>query len=999
MAAACAARATAPATVPGRRRQRTRRIRTRRSPCRSIARAATSSRAAILDPGASRRHGARHILRARDRARCASRRGTARAARTSHATEPTSPIRRGSRLERHLGRAVQVRSLPWHSAHRNTRRRLDCDRADCHGTEVALGRQRRRPRSQPSGQSPAHRRDRRIGALRRCHSTPEHVAAGADLRARAGGRACRRGSSRCTSRDRRAAARASETWQLAQAAWPAAAWSAGSVGGRVAGRARGRRRDAAGPVRAMASLAAPGDGRVRPARLVLVAVAHAGVGWPACGSWQPWHSAGGPRARLRLCLAWQVPQARAAAGACATDAPWHEAQSWWPGFEATSVVSRAWQVAQRVFASSAANACGLWHASQAMPPAWAPVSNAATFAWQLVHASATTRGSSPWGAWHVDARRLAAVRDLDVRVAPDARRRGLGRSVRRVAARADRVRRHRRARRASSSRRGSRCTPARPGDEVVRADGSRCTSRGPPAAAPRAAHGRRARRERGGRRRVIAVAVGAARRAGVLGVLGRALVVAARAVGGDDRRRLVHAVALGAVGRGVLHDGRAGRPRGLAWQPMHVGAGAPGANAWHDRQLVAAALRRRGARPRPPSRGSFAQTAVPGFLNPSRSKSWQAWHSIRLAHVGLVAGARAKLGPRRGDDSGRHSVRAARPAQDERRDRRPRGPRPRATRLQSEAPLAGVTGRPRGTRGTAGRGARPCGSRSPGRAGCRPGRRRGGIRRRAARPRPRGNRRTTSGSMRACDAVVPAARRQPAGRVRAARRRARADVLARVAVDARALGVARRAEARVGARLLGVARGEAGAVQAGRLTSSKASFAGSAGTVPSPWHDAHCRSVWQLAQRSRALAARVPCSRIQSPSCTRWSSGRRALGGEVDVASIAVAQRPLVAVLVAAEAGRHLRQDGVGPRLGHLDVAAHAVALRPRACDSRARSEGALRASSTASRTYGLAVARPARALRRAASGGSARQIGVGRKVQRPRVAGGIERRRGIRRS
>ena len=54
---------------------------------------------------------------------------------------------------------------------------------------------------------------------------------------------------------------------------------------------------------------------------------------------------------------------------------------------------------------------------------------------------------------------------------------------------------------------------------------------------------------------------------------------------------------------------------------------------------------------------------------------------------------------------------------------------------------------------------------------------------------------------------------------------------------------------------------------------------------------------------------------------------QRVLRGQVHVAAVAVAHFPLVLVLVAAEARRHLRQDG--PRLGVGDgaVAAHAVAV------------------------------------------------------------------------
>jgi hypothetical protein len=71
----------------------------------------------------------------------------------------------------------------------------------------------------------------------------------------------------------------------------------------------------------------------------------------------------------------------------------------------------------------------------------------------------------------------------------------------------------------------------------------------------------------------------------------------------------------------------AGRfPSALAWQLMHVGSVRPRANAWqvkHSVELDGAAW---WAPPRSFA-WHFTQTAVPGFLNPSRSKSWQSWHS------------------------------------------------------------------------------------------------------------------------------------------------------------------------------------------------------------------------------------------------------------------------------------------------------------------------------------------------------------------------------------
>jgi hypothetical protein len=53
--------------------------------------------------------------------------------------------------------------------------------------------------------------------------------------------------------------------------------------------------------------------------------------------------------------------------------------------------------------------------------------------------------------------------------------------------------------------------------------------------------------------------------------------------------------------------------------------------------------------------------------------------------------------------------------------------------------------------------------------------------------------------------------------------------------------------------------------------------------------------------------------------------GQRAFGLQIDVATAAVAQSPLVAVLVTAEATRHLRQHRFGPLFGHFHVAVNAI--------------------------------------------------------------------------
>jgi hypothetical protein len=69
--------------------------------------------------------------------------------------------------------------------------------------------------------------------------------------------------------------------------------------------------------------------------------------------------------------------------------------------------------------------------------------------------------------------------------------------------------------------------------------------------------------------------------------------------------------------------------------------------------------------------------------------------------------------------------------------------------------------------------------------------------------------------------------------------------------------------------------------------------------------------------------------------------GEGALCGEIDVTSIAVTQRPLVTMLMAAETRGHLRKHSVGSRLRDLPMAVNAIALRrervPRVCEAELR--------------------------------------------------------------
>jgi hypothetical protein len=57
---------------------------------------------------------------------------------------------------------------------------------------------------------------------------------------------------------------------------------------------------------------------------------------------------------------------------------------------------------------------------------------------------------------------------------------------------------------------------------------------------------------------------------------------------------------------------------------------------------------------------------------------------------------------------------------------------------------------------------------------------------------------------------------------------------------------------------------------------------------------------------------------------------KRALALHVDVATVAVARRPLVLVLVTSKARRHLRTKALGAFEADLDVTSHAVSLRRR---------------------------------------------------------------------
>jgi hypothetical protein len=134
---------------------------------------------------------------------------------------------------------------------------------------------------------------------------------------------------------------------------------------------------------------------------------------------------------------------------------------------------------------------------------------------------------------------------------------------------------------------------------------------------------------------------------------------------------------------------------------------------------------------------------------------------------------------------------------------------------------------------------------------------------------------------------------------------------------------------------------EAGAVQAGQANVVKGKPGGQT------WHGPHAmaRGALPLGVTGCAEIARAggSCAVLANPVAVmdHMIVGRCALPGEINVASVAVAKRPFVTVLVAAEASSHLRQHRVWTRLGDLDMAVNAVALRgehvARVCETELR--------------------------------------------------------------
>jgi hypothetical protein len=147
----------------------------------------------------------------------------------------------------------------------------------------------------------------------------------------------------------------------------------------------------------------------------------------------------------------------------------------------------------------------------------------------------------------------------------------------------------------------------------------------------------------------------------VLAVLDGALDMAARAIGRNDRRRLVNAVTLGAVDRRMLRDGR---PLAMA---LGVAADARGCGL----------IRREGVTRQAPGGVAAGPSAVRdlrffGVAVLAHAGSWvfeavvfeivaRGTVDVEAAYVFLVPGTRAVLSPRRGDEAGGYARWRARP--------------------------------------------------------------------------------------------------------------------------------------------------------------------------------------------------------------------------------------------------------------------------------------------------------------------------------------------------
>jgi hypothetical protein len=180
-------------------------------------------------------------------------------------------------------------------------------------------------------------------------------------------------------------------------------------------------------------------------------------------------------------------------------------------------------------------------------------------------------------------------------------------------------------------------------------------------------------------------------------------------------------------------------------------------------------------------------------------------------------------------------------------------------------------------------------------------------------------------------AVLSAAARRahPTGRVRAPRRRSRCDARCAMAIAARALAMTGGAQPRRRPRLLGVARAKASEVQARESSLVQSHSPGESGNRRAMARRARPLGVTRSAEIARARRARAvlaqPITVVHDVA-----GGQRALLGQVHVATITIAHRPLVFVLMTSKAGRHLRAQRLRPGHAYLAMTTDAIAARRR---------------------------------------------------------------------
>ncbi len=175
--------------------------------------------------------------------------------------------------------------------------------------------------------------------------------------------------------------------------------------------------------------------------------------------------------------------------------------------------------------------------------------------------------------------------------------------------------------------------------------------------------------------------------------------------------------------------------------------------------------------------------------------------------------------------------------------------------------------------------------------------------------------------------AAPGARRDPPLRMGATRAGALSDMVPVVAALARALAVARGAKPRVCAGLERVPCAETGSVKTGERDLVEREPRRKRGDGPDAMTG--CARALRMAARAKVARASRAHPVLTQPVAivNQVSDRRRVLRAEALVAAIARAKRPRVLMLVATEARRHLRSQGVRGLLRDRLVASHTVSM------------------------------------------------------------------------